>query len=132
MHNRGFAAAAAPRFPPDRNGVLPGRPPPTGKYVVCNADEGEPGAYMDRTVLEGDPHAVLEGMLIGAYAIGAAEGFIYVRNEYPLAIEILEHAIDEAEERGLLGDNIFGSGLGRSALRSAAARGPTSAARKRP
>ena len=73
------------------------------KYVVCNADEGEPGAYMDRTVLEGDPHAVIEGMLIGAYAIGAREGFIYVRSEYPLAIEILQHAIDEAEERGLLG-----------------------------
>ena len=80
------------------------------KYVVCNADEGEPGAYMDRTVLEGDPHAVLEGMLIGSYAIGASEGFIYVRSEYPLAIEILEHAIDEAEKRGLLGDDILGSG----------------------
>lgn len=79
------------------------------KYVVCNADEGEPGAYMDRTVLEGDPHAVLEGMLIGSYAIGAREGFIYVRSEYPLAIEILEHAIAEAESRGLLGDNIFGT-----------------------
>ena len=78
------------------------------KYVVCNADEGEPGAYMDRTVLESDPHAILEGMLIGSYAIGAEEGFIYVRNEYPLAIEILEHAIDEAEKRGLLGENIFG------------------------
>ena len=80
------------------------------KYIVCNADEGEPGAYMDRTVLEGDPHAVLEGMLIGSYAIGAREGFIYVRNEYPLAIEILEHAIQEAEKRGLLGDDLFGSG----------------------
>ena len=80
------------------------------KYVVCNADEGEPGAYMDRTVLEGDPHAVLEGMLIGAYAIGAREGFIYVRSEYPLAIEILQHAIDQAERRGLLGDDILGSG----------------------
>jgi len=79
------------------------------KYVVCNADEGEPGSYMDRTILEGDPHAVLEGMLIGSYAIGASEGFIYVRNEYPLAIEILEHAIDEAEQRGLLGENILGT-----------------------
>ena len=67
------------------------------KYVVCNADEGEPGAYMDRTVLEGDPHAVLEGMLIGAYAIGAREGFIYVRSEYPLAIETLHAAIGDAE-----------------------------------
>jgi NADH:ubiquinone oxidoreductase subunit F (NADH-binding) len=80
------------------------------KYVVCNADEGEPGAYMDRTVLEGDPHAVLEGMLIGAYAIGAREGFIYVRSEYPLAIETLQAAIRDAEARGLLGDDILGSG----------------------
>jgi NADH:ubiquinone oxidoreductase subunit F (NADH-binding)/(2Fe-2S) ferredoxin len=80
------------------------------KYVVCNADEGEPGAYMDRTVLEGDPHAVLEGMLIGSFAIGAGEGFIYVRSEYPLAIEILEHAIDQAEKRGLLGKDILGTG----------------------
>jgi NADH:ubiquinone oxidoreductase subunit F (NADH-binding)/(2Fe-2S) ferredoxin len=80
------------------------------KYVVCNADEGEPGAYMDRTVLEGDPHAVIEGMLIGSYAIGANYGLIYVRDEYPLAMEILQHAIDEAEQCGLLGDDIFGSG----------------------
>jgi len=80
------------------------------KYVVCNADEGEPGSYMDRTILEGDPHAVIEGMLIGSYAIGASEGFIYVRNEYPLAIEILQHAIDEAEKRGLLGEDILGTG----------------------
>jgi NADH:ubiquinone oxidoreductase subunit F (NADH-binding)/(2Fe-2S) ferredoxin len=80
------------------------------KYVVCNADEGEPGSYMDRTVLEGDPHAVLEGMLIGAYAIGATEGFLYVRNEYPLAIEILEHAITQAEKYGLLGENVLGTG----------------------
>lgn len=80
------------------------------KYVVCNADEGEPGAYMDRTILEGDPHAIIEGMLIGSYAIGAREGFIYVRNEYPLAIEILEKAIAQAEECGLLGDDILGTG----------------------
>jgi len=80
------------------------------KYVVCNADEGAPGSYMDRTVLEGDPHAILEGMLIGSYAIGAREGFLYVRSEYPLAITTLQQAIAEAEERGLLGDNIFGSG----------------------
>jgi NADH:ubiquinone oxidoreductase subunit F (NADH-binding) len=80
------------------------------KYVVCNADEGAPGSYMDRTVLEGDPHAILEGMLIGSYAIGARQGFLYVRSEYPLAITTLQHAIAEAEERGLLGDDIFGSG----------------------
>jgi NADH:ubiquinone oxidoreductase subunit F (NADH-binding)/(2Fe-2S) ferredoxin len=79
------------------------------KYVVCNADEGEPGAYMDRSVLESDPHAILEGMLIGAFAIGATEGFIYVRSEYPLAIEILEQAIVQAEQRGLLGNDILGT-----------------------
>ena len=81
------------------------------KYVICNADEGDPGAYMDRSVLEGDPHSVLEGMLIGAYAIGASEGYIYVRTEYPLAIEKLKTAIEQAEEHGLLGENIFNSGF---------------------
>ncbi|KAF0220027.1 MAG: hypothetical protein FD174_1472 [Geobacteraceae bacterium] len=80
------------------------------KYVVCNADEGEPGSYMDRTVLEGDPHAIIEGMLIGAFAVGAREGFIYVRSEYPLAIDTLQTAINEAEKAGLLGDDILGSG----------------------
>ncbi|HUI92519.1 MAG TPA: NADH-quinone oxidoreductase subunit NuoF [Chitinivibrionales bacterium] len=80
------------------------------KYIVCNADEGAPGSSMDRTVIEGDPHAVIEGMIVGSYAIGARQGFVYVRSEYPLAIAILEHAIDEAEKLGLLGKNIFGSG----------------------
>ncbi|NQU25309.1 MAG: NADH-quinone oxidoreductase subunit F, partial [Candidatus Nealsonbacteria bacterium] len=80
------------------------------KYVVCNADEGAPGAYMDRTVLEGDPHAIVEGMIIGSYAIGAQEGFLYVRSEYPLAITLLQHAIDEAEKCGLLGDDVLGTG----------------------
>ena len=79
------------------------------KYIVCNADEGDPGAFMDRAVLEGDPHAVLEGMLIGAYAMGSDEGVIYVRAEYPLAIVRLNIAIKQAEERGFLGNNIFGS-----------------------
>lgn len=81
------------------------------KYIVCNADEGDPGAYMDRSVLEGDPHSVLEGMMIGAYAIGASEGFIYVRAEYPLAIEKLRTAIGQARQYGLLGENIFGTGF---------------------
>jgi NADH-quinone oxidoreductase subunit F len=81
------------------------------KYVICNADEGDPGAYMDRSVLEGDPHSVIEGMIIGAYAIGAAEGYIYVRAEYPLAVEILTWAIQQAEEYGFLGENIFGLGM---------------------
>ena len=79
------------------------------KYVVCNADEGDPGAFMDRSTLEGDPHSVLEGMLIAAYAIGADEGYIYVRAEYPRAIHRLKIAIAQAEERGFIGDNIFGT-----------------------
>jgi len=78
-------------------------------YIVCNADEGDPGAFMDRALLEGDPHAVLEGMLIGAYAIGAAEGFIYVRAEYPLAIERLVKALKDMDQYGLLGDSVLGS-----------------------
>lgn len=81
------------------------------KYVICNADEGDPGAFMDRGVLEGDPHSVIEGMLIGAYAIGADEGYVYCRAEYPLAIKHMEIAIAQAEEAGYLGDNILGSGF---------------------
>ena len=81
------------------------------KYIICNADEGDPGAFMDRSVLEGDPHSVLEGMCIGGYAIGADEAYIYCRAEYPLAIHRLEVAIKQAEEIGLLGDNILGSGF---------------------
>lgn len=81
------------------------------KYVICNADEGDPGAFMDRSVLEGDPHKILEGMAICGYAIGADEGYIYVRAEYPLAIKRLRIAIEQAEAMGLLGDNIFGSGF---------------------
>ncbi len=79
------------------------------RYLLCNGDEGDPGAFMDRSIMEGDPHAVLEGMLIGAYAIGADEGFIYVRDEYPLAVARLQRAIRDAEEWGLLGDRILGT-----------------------
>ncbi|MBU2644141.1 NADH-quinone oxidoreductase subunit NuoF [bacterium] len=79
------------------------------KYVICNADEGDPGAYMDRSLLEGNPHAILEGMLIGAYAIGSTQGYIYVRNEYPLAVTNAALAINNARELGLLGDNILGT-----------------------
>jgi len=81
------------------------------KYVICNADEGDPGAFMDRSVLEGDPHSVIEGMLIGAYAIGANEGYVYCRAEYPMAIKHLEIAIKQAEKAGYLGDNILDSGF---------------------
>jgi NADH-quinone oxidoreductase subunit F len=80
------------------------------KYIICNGDEGDPGAFMDASIMDGDPHAVLEGMLIGSYAIGAHEGYIYVRAEYPLAVRRLRLAIAAAEERGLLGDDALGSG----------------------
>lgn len=81
------------------------------KYVICNADEGDPGAFMDRSILEKDPHSVLEAMAISGYAIGSDEGFIYVRAEYPIAVERLERAIKQAEEAGLLGENILGTGF---------------------
>jgi len=79
------------------------------KYVICNADEGDPGAYMDRSIMEGDPHNLIEGMILGGYAIGSSQGFIYIRAEYPLAIERLEKALTAAREKGLLGKNILGS-----------------------
>ena len=81
------------------------------KYLICNADEGDPGAYMDRSLLEGNPHAVIEGMLIGAYTVEATEGWIYVRNEYPLAVKSIKAALIQARENGLLGENILGSGF---------------------
>ncbi len=80
------------------------------RYVICNADEGDPGAYMDRSIIEGDPHSLIEGMLIGAYAVGAEHGYLYVREEYPLAVQRLRVALRQAEAYGLLGNNIFGSG----------------------
>jgi NADH-quinone oxidoreductase subunit F len=81
------------------------------RYIICNADEGDPGAYMDRSVLEGNPHSVMEGMIIGAYAIGSHEGYIYVRNEYPLAVKNFRKALDDATAYGFLGKNILGSGF---------------------
>jgi NADH-quinone oxidoreductase subunit F len=81
------------------------------KYVICNADEGDPGAFMDRSLVEGNPHSVLEGMIIGAYAIGSHEGYIYIRNEYPLAVGNMRIALEQAEAYGLLGENILGSGF---------------------
>jgi len=85
--------------------------PKTPKYVICNCDEGDPGAYMDRSVFESDPHAVIEGQTIAAYAIGAAHGYIYVRSEYPLAIKRMQIALDQAKENGLLGEDILGTGF---------------------
>ncbi len=84
----------------------------TPKYLICNSDEGDPGAYMDRSILEGNPHLVLEGMMIAAYAVGADKGFIYVRTEYPLAVKHIKEAIAQAKEWGLLGENILGTDFG--------------------
>jgi NADH:ubiquinone oxidoreductase subunit F (NADH-binding)/(2Fe-2S) ferredoxin/Pyruvate/2-oxoacid:ferredoxin oxidoreductase delta subunit len=98
-------------FPTGRKWEFARNAPGDVKYIVANGDEGDPGAFMDRSLMEGDPHAVLEGMTIGAYAIGAHEGYIYVRDEYPLALRNLSAAIEQAREYGLLGENILGSGF---------------------
>jgi len=98
-------------FPTGRKWQFAKDAPGDVKYVVCNADEGDPGAFMDRSILEGDPHSVLEAMAIAGYAIGAQEGYIYVRAEYPIAVKRLEIAINQARERGLLGKNILGTGF---------------------
>jgi len=87
------------------------RAPGTEKYLICNADEGDPGAFMDRSILEGDPHSVIEGMLIAAHAIGSTEGFIYCRAEYPLALKRLQSALEQARDLGLLGENILGTDM---------------------
>ena len=99
-------------FPTGTKWRLTRQSPGDFKYIICNADEGDPGAFMDRAVLEGDPHSVIEGMIIAAYAIGAGAGYIYARAEYPIAIEHLTIATRQAEELGLLGDDILGTGLG--------------------
>ena len=98
-------------FPTGVKWELTAAQPGDAKYVICNADEGDPGAFMDRGVLEGDPHAVVEGMLIGAYAIGAHQGYVYCRAEYPIAIRHLTIAIRAAQDAGLLGDDIMGTGF---------------------
>jgi NADH:ubiquinone oxidoreductase subunit F (NADH-binding)/(2Fe-2S) ferredoxin/NAD-dependent dihydropyrimidine dehydrogenase PreA subunit len=98
-------------FPTGRKWEVLRQQPGTLKYIICNADEGDPGAFMDRSLLEGNPHSVIEGMIIGAYALGAREGYVYVRTEYPLAVEHLRVALAQAEEHGLLGEKILGSGL---------------------
>ncbi|MBC7286434.1 MAG: NADH-quinone oxidoreductase subunit NuoF [Armatimonadetes bacterium] len=98
-------------FPTGLKWELTRKQPEEPKFVICNADEGDPGAFMDRSTLEGDPHTVIEGMIIAGYAIGAHKGYVYVRAEYPLAVRRLELAIGQARERGLLGDDILGSGF---------------------
>ena len=98
-------------------------------FIICNGDEGDPGAYMDRSVLEGDPHAVLEGMIIGAYVIGAKHGFFYIRAEYPLAVERIEKAIRQARAPACSA-RTSSAPTSASTSRSASARAPSSAARK--
>jgi NADH:ubiquinone oxidoreductase subunit F (NADH-binding)/(2Fe-2S) ferredoxin len=99
----GFATGRKWQIAHDQPGAI--------KYLICNGDEGDPGAYMDRTVLESDPHSVIEGMIIGAYAVGAQQGYAYIRDEYPLAVERMALAVQQTEAQGLLGQNILGSGF---------------------
>jgi len=107
--NSGLRGRGGAGFPTGRKWALARRTEHWPKYVICNADEGDPGAFMDRSALEGDPHALLEGMIIAGYAIGAQYGYIYCRAEYPLAIRRLEIALRQAREHGILGDNVLGS-----------------------
>ncbi len=107
--NAGLRGRGGAGFPTGRKWMFAAGVETDQKYFICNGDEGDPGAFMDRRVMESDPHAVLEGMALGGYAIGANQGYIYVRAEYPIAVERLELAITQAKDLGLLGDNIFGS-----------------------
>jgi NADH-quinone oxidoreductase subunit F len=108
IKNSGLRGRGGAGFPTGLKWEICSRKQSNKKYIICNADEGDPGAFMDRSVLEGNPHSVIEGMIIGAYAIGASEGYVYVRAEYPLAVYRLKKAILHARERGFLGNNIFG------------------------
>ncbi len=109
MKNSGLRGRGGAGFPTGNKWEFVKKAQGDIKYLICNGDEGDPGAFMDRAVLEGDPHSVIEGMLIGAYAIGAQKGFIYVRAEYPIAVEHLKIAIEQAKSMGILGNNILGS-----------------------
>jgi NADH-quinone oxidoreductase subunit F len=112
LEKSGLRGRGGAGFPTHRKWDLCQKAADKPKYVVCNADEGDPGAFMDRVVLESDPHQVIEGMIIAGYAIGAEQGYIYVRSEYPLAIERIQIALRQANELGFLGDNILGSDFG--------------------
>ncbi len=111
LKDSGLRGRGGGGFPTGLKWELTSKQPGEEKYIMCNADEGDPGAFMDRSILEGDPHSVIEAMAIGGYAIGANQGIIYIRAEYPLAIKRLEIAIDQARESGLLGKDIFGTGF---------------------
>jgi NADH-quinone oxidoreductase subunit F len=109
IRDSGLRGRGGGGFPTARKWIECRSAPGDEKYVICNADEGDPGAYMDRSVLEGNPHLVLEGMMIGAFAVGAQQGYVYVRNEYPLAVKHVKKAVQQAREYGFLGENILGS-----------------------
>ncbi len=111
IQNSGLRGRGGAGFPTGVKWDLCRRAHGERKVLICNADEGDPGAFMDRAVIEGDPHAVIEGMIIGAHAMGAAEGYVYIRAEYPLAIQRLKLALDQARQRGFLGTNIMGRGM---------------------
>ncbi len=111
IKNAGLRGRGGAGFPTGKKWEMARQQKADVKYVICNADEGDPGAYMDRSLLEGNPHSIIEGMIIGAYAIGAKEGWMYVRNEYPLAVKNISIAIEQARELGFLGENILGSGF---------------------
>jgi NADH-quinone oxidoreductase subunit F len=112
LNKSGLRGRGGAGFPTHRKWELCRQARSTSKYVICNADEGDPGAFMDRVILESDPHQVIEGMIIAGYGIGAEQGYIYVRAEYPLAIERIQIALKQAKEVGLLGDNVLGSSFG--------------------
>ena len=109
VSDSGLRGRGGAGFPTGLKWALARQQPGGDKYVICNGDEGDPGAFMDRLVLESDPHRVLEGLAIAAYAIGAAEGIFYIRAEYPLAVERVREAIRQAEQRGFLGRGMLGS-----------------------
>jgi len=111
VRTSGLRGRGGAGFPSGVKWDLARKQPGDEKHLICNADEGDPGAFMDRALLEGVPHQVVEGMVIGAYAIGAPHGFIYVRAEYPIAVEHMTLALQQAREYGLLGDDILGSGF---------------------
>ncbi|MBN2314470.1 MAG: 4Fe-4S binding protein, partial [Sedimentisphaerales bacterium] len=111
ISDSGLRGRGGAGFPTGRKWESRKKDPRTPRYVVCNADEGDPGAFMDRSIVEADPHSIIEGMAIGAYAVGASKGYIYLRMEYPLAVKRMGHAIEQAREYGLLGEDILGSGF---------------------
>jgi len=111
ISDSGLRGRGGAGFPTGRKWESRRKDPRTPKYVVCNADEGDPGAFMDRSIIEADPHSVIEGMAVGAYAVGASSGYVYLRMEYPLAVRRMQLAIEQAREYGLLGEDILGSGF---------------------